>query len=137
MQYLFVRRTIMSLALGAFSFGALGQATEVPLDRWLRHMQSALPPVFCAEGTAIRACFSLTAQECEKSMFAATRTCISNMRGDFPPSIQVPQQGTQLGGDLGECATDAYAAINRSHYTPTQICLAARREAETLERGSK
>ena len=74
MQPFLVRRSFLLLAFGAFSVGAVGQATEVPLDRWLRHMQSALPPVFCAEGTAIRSCFSLTAQECEKSLYAVTRT---------------------------------------------------------------
>ena len=133
----FTQRLSLLFVFAAFSFGAVGQTTEVPLERWLRHMQSALPPVFCADGTAIRSCFSLTAQECEKSMFAVTRTCIANMRSEFPATVQLPQQGTKLGGDIGECATDAYAALHRAKYTPTDICISARRQAEEAEKGLK
>jgi hypothetical protein len=128
-----LRPASMLLAFSAFSFGAAGQSTEVPLDRWLRHMQSALPPGLCAEGTPIRLCFSNTKQECEKGIYEMSRTCIANMRDDLPAVVTLPDQGTKLGGDVGECVTDAYAVVNRAKFVASQACTAARQEAERLE----
>lgn len=137
MKRRFVQHTFLLVVCSALSMGAVGQATDVPLDRWVRHMQSALPPLFCAEGTPIRLCFSLTTQECEKGMYAMTRTCIANMRDELPAEIRMPEQGRQFGGRLGECATDAYAAVNHAKYVASEACLAARHQAQKAESTQK
>jgi hypothetical protein len=66
-------------------------------------------------------------------MYGTTRTCIANMRAEFPAVIQLPEQGQKFGGDLGECATDAYAAVNKARYVASEACAAARQEAERAE----
>lgn len=68
-------------------------------------------------------------------MHATTRTCIANMRSELPPVVQLPEQGQKFGGDIGECATDAYAALNKARYVASKACTAAREAAERAEQG--
>jgi hypothetical protein len=131
-----MQRTVLLLILSvATSCVAIAQPAKVPREKWVRHMRTALPTALCSKGTPIRLCFSLSAEECEESMSAATRVCIAN--ATLPEEIGLPDQGRQLGGDIGDCATNAYVAANQSKYVPSEVCLAARREAARLEKAIK
>jgi hypothetical protein len=108
-------------------------AQGVPAEKWLQGMRTALPVALCAEGTAIRTCFSRTQEQCEQGIASAARTCIADMQARIPTSIRSRDQGRKLGGEIGECTTTAYAAANQKAYTPTSACQAARAEAEKLD----
>jgi hypothetical protein len=107
---------------------ASAQSAETPRDKWIGRMQSALPTALCAKGTAIRTCFSLTDEECEQSMSSATRVCIGNMINQIPETLR-PDQGRSFGGNIGSCAAETYANVNRARYAPSDACDAALREA--------
>jgi hypothetical protein len=112
-------------------------AQDVGLDRWLSHMRVSLPVALCARGTAIRTCFTITDEQCEQGIASAARSCIADMKADFPSVIHLPEQGNKLGGDLGECTTEAYAAANQSKYVESPACVAARSAEERTERETK
>ena len=114
--------------------GPASRAEEVELERWLRHMRTSLPVALCERGTAIRTCFSLTQQQCELGIASAARSCIADMKPDLPKAVRLPDQGNKLGGNIGDCTANAYAAANKSKYVASEACTAARSEAQEAER---
>jgi hypothetical protein len=70
-------------------------------------------------------------------MASATRICSADMRKNFPPFVQVPEQGTSLGGNLGECAGNTYAAVHKSKYVDSQACAAALKKAMAADQAVK
>jgi hypothetical protein len=124
----------MAVIMLMVASSCLGQVRQVPREKWVLHMESGLPTMLCSPGSVIRECFSLSQKECEQGMASATRVCIGNLSSRIPEEISLPIEGQRLGGDVGDCATDAYASTNQKLYTPTQACLAAREEALKAEK---
>jgi hypothetical protein len=112
-------------------------ATDIPVDGWLRTFQTRAPVAFCAKTTILRACYDLTAEDCELSIASATRTCILSIRNRLPTTIRVPEDGTKFGSELGSCIEDAYVAANSNRILDNAACTTAKAEEEKLQRSTK
>jgi hypothetical protein len=100
-------------------------------------METALPTSLCAEQTSLRKCFSLAATECEVGMLSAARVCIARIKEQLPSLVQLPDQGRNLGGEIGECTTETYVIVNRSKFVASEACTAARKQEEADEKAGK
>jgi hypothetical protein len=110
---------------------------EMTLDTWLQRMRTGLPVALCAPTSPIRACFSLSAEQCEQSVVSATRTCIADMQSKLPQFIRSPEQGREFGSKIGECAAMAHVVANSTKYVESEECVAAQKGIRDIESGGR
>ncbi|MCG7965234.1 MAG: hypothetical protein JAY73_05930 [Candidatus Thiodiazotropha taylori] len=95
--------------LGALFIASLPtHAQEVPKERWVNAMKTAIPAYFCQEAQYFRQCFNVTITECEEVAASATRICLNDLNAQFPNILVQPRDGTLWGNKVGTCAGTAY-----------------------------
>lgn len=100
------------------------QNISVPKSEWISHIETALPVYACRPKSELRVCFAVDAQECEDGMASATRVCAKSIDTKIPDSVS-NEVGTNLGGEIGECATNAFAVLHEKDQRDTSDCKAA------------
>jgi len=97
---------------------------SVPKAQWAEHMETTTPVFMCQRDSAWRTCYSISAQQCEEDIASATRVCLRKLDSRIPTTL-VRSQGVALGSEIGECVTEAFAAVHEKDERDTADCKAA------------
>lgn len=108
--------------ISLFLVSPLSHAVDVTKDQWITAMKTALPTAFCNSAQYFRQCFEVTATECEETAASATRVCLNKFSGQIPSILHQPQDGTEWGAKVGECAGNAYGVALTSKKISNARC---------------
>ncbi len=87
-------------------------ATDVSLDVWTENLERRFPRAICVKESVLRTCVPLTEGQCIDGIAVTTRTCIERFKSKLPLRVQLPDQGKEVGGDIGDCAEDLFVIEN-------------------------
>ncbi len=96
--------------------------TVVSRDDWVAAMRTGLPVALCKSGSYFRACFEVSAEQCEQIALSATRTCLADLSPKIPETLVQPVDGTKWGKKVGACAGNAYEAALAEKHLGTAVC---------------
>lgn len=117
-----MKRYARTAGLAALLLALNAGAAEVPKDRWLSLMETALPAAFCQAQMYFRQCFTVSARECEEVAASVTRTCLRKYQDQMPAQFQQPDDGTRWGSTVGACAGEAYEVVLVARRANTARC---------------
>lgn len=94
----------------------------VDRDVWIAQFSTALPVALCRDGSYFRSCFTVTAEECERTAASATRVCLAKVKKQLPEKFHQPDEGTEWGSKIGNCVGTAYEVSLPSHRISNAKC---------------
>jgi hypothetical protein len=94
----------------------------VDRDLWVSSFATALPVALCRDNFYFRACFTVTAEECERTAASATRVCLAKFKKQLPEKFHQPDEGREWGAKIGTCAGTAYETAIPSHRISNAKC---------------
>ncbi len=94
----------------------------VDRDVWIAQFEIALPVALCRDNFYFRSCFTVTAEECERTAASATRVCIAKVKKQLPEKFHQPDEGTAWGSKIGNCVGTAYEVALPSHRISNAKC---------------
>ena len=110
---------------------ATSEPTQAPLshttsivdrDVWIAQFSVALPVALCRDNFYFRSCFTVTAEECERTVASATRVCLAKFKKQLPEKFHQPDEGTEWGSKIGNCVGTAYEIALPSHRISNAKC---------------
>lgn len=113
-MHIFRRHTFTGqslLLILAFTFPTCIVAAEMPRSQWSELMSTTLPTMFCSEGSYFRECFSITAEQCEKTAASATRVCLEKSNDALPISFKTKDESVHWGNTIGTCAGGTFELV--------------------------
>jgi hypothetical protein len=94
----------------------------VDRDVWVAQFSVALPVALCRDNFYFRACFTVTAEECERTAESATRVCLAKFKKQLPEKFHQPDEGTEWGSKIGNCVGTAFEVALPSHKISNAKC---------------
>ena len=94
----------------------------VDRDVWIAQFSVALPVALCRDNFYFRSCFTVTAEECERTAASATRICLAKFKKQLPEKFHQPDEGTEWGSKIGNCVGTAYEVALPSHRISNAKC---------------
>jgi hypothetical protein len=94
----------------------------VDRDVWIANFSTALPVALCRDGSYFRSCFTVSADECERTAASATRVCLAKVKKQLPEKFHQPDEGTEWGSKIGNCVGTAYEVSLPSHRISNAKC---------------
>ena len=94
----------------------------VDRDVWMAQFEMALPVALCRDNFYFRACFTVSAEECERTAASATRLCLAKFKKQLPEKFHQPDEGTEWGSKIGNCVGTAYEVSLPSHRISNAKC---------------
>ncbi|HEY2369798.1 MAG TPA: hypothetical protein VGH87_25540 [Polyangiaceae bacterium] len=94
----------------------------VDRDVWIAQFEMALPVALCRDNFYFRSCFTVTADECERTAASATRVCLAKFKKQLPEKFHQPDEGTEWGSKIGNCVGTAYEVALPSHRISNAKC---------------
>ena len=94
----------------------------VDRDVWVAQFSVALPVALCRDNFYFRACFTVSAEECERTAASATRVCLAKFKKQLPEKFHQPDEGTEWGSKIGNCVGTAYEVALPSHHISNAKC---------------
>jgi hypothetical protein len=92
---------IIFFTCALYSVNALSE--EMTRTRWMDLFSTAMPTWACSEGRYFRECFTVTAEQCEKTASSATRICLEKEKGNLPDIFRTKEESANWGRTVGEC----------------------------------
>lgn len=109
----------------------LAHAGSVPREKWIDQFSTAWPTLACsAEDGFFRACFSTSAERCEKVALSSVRVCLEKSKDDIPAQITSRDMSASLGKAVGTCAGANRAVALARERTRNAKCDAALRDLQ-------
>lgn len=113
---------LVGLLFASLSGPPAGAETVVAKAQWVEGMKTALPVGFCKEGSYFRACFRVSAEECEDTALSATRVCLASVEDELPAVFHQPFDGQKWGQKVGSCAGSTYETAHKAERIASERC---------------
>jgi hypothetical protein len=113
---------LLGLVLASFWSLEAGAETVVTKAQWVEGMKTGLPVAFCKEGSYFRACFRVSAEQCEDTALSTTRVCLANVEDDLPAVFHQPLDGQKWGQKVGSCAGSTYETTHKAERIASERC---------------
>lgn len=118
-----MRKAIQSMILVSFiSFSFSAQAVDVAKSDWTSSMGNLLPAAFCQDNSLFRECYKQSAEECHAVATQVTASCLTQFAPQFPEVFHQPEDGTNWGRKVGECAGVLFALQSKKVLVDTPRC---------------
>jgi hypothetical protein len=120
-----VRKAIQSMILVSFiGFSFSAQAVDVAKADWTSSMSNLLPAAFCQDNSVFRECYKQSAEECHAIATQATASCLTQFSPQLPAVFHQPEDGTNWGRKVGECAGVLFALQSKKAQVDSPRCKA-------------
>ena len=88
-------------------------------------MKKSFLPIFCADGSFFRECYSLGATECETEATKVIDACLNPMREEIALKVSQnasAEEGRVMGEKAGACSAEKLKANLQSRWTNSEKC---------------